>query len=363
MPLDVRSAEPALPPAVLREISSPAYSARLYGEENHSAASGSLQVGSSSSSLADTARIVWPYLLSAEANRSLLGATYHLCLTHGELKWIQQSARFRFRFLYMDKVFLSHSALWLHQPEPPPPPRDNEFIEVTHCYYRNRVAHIDRYSPMWFYHAPGSGVWLSVGRRYLVDETAIGARLASLLRNALVKGFGSGAAPGTDKFVLSFARLMQEHSLMNATNASTLDSVVFPLRSPVAWGGERLTEVVSLRAAGRETQHLDGIISGGDGVWQAGTRFVSCGRPPSLRMCVPNEPAMVVHGGICAQQLQHPMFDLLRASKNCSLAGEEEAGLRLALKDRRIEEGAAPAGWSAHSKAGAELRWTSSRAE
>lgn len=344
--------EPALPAALVRDLTSASYGERLYGEPGVVVPF-------------DSMRIFWPYLLSAEANRSLLGSIYHLCLTHGELKWIHLSARFRFRHVFMDKTFLTQSALFLHQPTAPPPPRSHEDIEVSHCYYRNRLEHIDRYSPMWFFHAPGSGVWLNTGRIFVADEMSVGAQRLSLLHRALVKGFGAGSAPGSDTFRLRFALFMQNHSLMNVSAASSIDTVVFPLRSPPAWGGERFTELVSLHLQGREVQHIAGnsTVAGNHTTWAAGTHYVSCGRPPRLRMCSPDEPAMVVHGAMCAQQYQHPMFDLLRAAKNCSTAGKEEPVLRLALKDRRREEGEASPGWSASSKDGAELRWTSRLAE
>lgn len=349
--INATASEPALPLALVRDLSSASYGQRLYGESDALAPIESI-------------RIIWPYLLSAEANRSLLGAIYHLCLSHGELKWIHLSARFRFRHVVMDKAFLTQSALFLHQPTPPLPPRSHEDIEVSHCYYRNRLEHIDRYSPMWFFHAPGAGVWLNVGRVFTADEASVGPTRLSLLHKALVKGFGAGSAPGSDTFRLRFALFMQNHSLMNLSAAQAIDTVVFPLRSPPAWGGERLTELVSLRLQGREVQHIDASnVAGNGSTWAAGMHYVSCGRPPRLRMCQPDEPAMVVHGAMCAQQYQHRMFDLLRAAKNCSAAGREEPRLRLALKDRQREEGEASPGWSASSKDGDNLRWTSSVAE
>ena len=96
------------------------------------------------------------------------------------------------------------------------------------------MERVDRYSPMWWYHAPGSGLFLRLDNAYTVHEGLVGKYNSLMLHKTLVQGFGVGTAPGTHTFQVRFALKMQELRLLNYSEAMRIDSVVFPLRSPFA---------------------------------------------------------------------------------------------------------------------------------
>lgn len=110
---------------------------------------------------------------------------------------------------------------------------------------------------------------------------------------------------------------MNSHSSAPSTPmhpVSQVDSVIFPHYESPNWGGERLTEVVTLRSLGREVHYIDQRLGGN----------ISCGRPPNLRPCSPSEPAMLVHGAMCSQPPQPAMAAVQRAAKTCAEAASEE---------------------------------------
>lgn len=103
---------------------------------------------------AHTARLLWPSLLSAEARDALSDATQ--CGPSPRL------ANASYPFVLFPINFLQPGAVWLHQPRFAAAPAPHQWAEVTHCSYS--WESVSSRTPMWFLHAPGSGVWLNVGR-------------------------------------------------------------------------------------------------------------------------------------------------------------------------------------------------------
>ena len=186
-----------LPSALVQDLAC-AYAARLYGEPSCRPMNLS------------SLRVVWPLLLSSASNQSLgltdpatsnasrAVAVYQACTAHSDVHGTQQrwlarySSRWRSSYIFVAPFLISHSALWVHQPALAPPPASHQWAEVTHCYFRSHLERIDRYTPMFLFHAPGSGVWLHTGRAYLADPSVIGAHRHALLHKTLVHGFGVG---------------------------------------------------------------------------------------------------------------------------------------------------------------------------
>lgn len=319
------SVRDALPVALRRYVASPQYAAQLYGERESTGLNLS------------TLRIIWPLLLSSEANASLLGGMFKLCTSLGWgrhlRKRLGESSHWQTsRFVFYERALVNRAALWLHQPTNLPlhhqpmissselSPSGGDFVEVSHCFYRNRQEHITLASPMWFFHAPGSGIWLPLGKRvYIVNTNVIGSRRAALLHRTLVTGFYE-VPPGSTTFTHRFAMFAANLSLMNYSEAAALDTVVFPLHSLQNWGGERLTELVSFRVAGgrgREIDYVEKVAALRSKSWNKRS-YLSCGRPPRLRRCRAEEPAMRVHGTMCTQPLQRHMAELVTAARNCT---------------------------------------------
>ena len=214
-----------LPAALVQDLAC-GYAARLYGEPSSTCRQMNLT----------SLRVVWPLLLSSEANQSL-GLTepssngshavtvYQACAARSDVHGTQQrwlvkySTRWRSSYVFVAPFLISHSALWIHQPALLAPPASNEWAEVTHCYFRSHLEHIDRYTPMFLFHAPGSGVWLHTGHVYVADPQVIGAHRHALLHKTLVHGFGIGSSPGGPVFYLRFALWMANYSLLSESEA------------------------------------------------------------------------------------------------------------------------------------------------
>ena len=45
----------------------------------------------------------------------------------------------------------------------------HSWVEATHCFYYDWAEHTHGGSPMWWFVAPGSGLWLNVGRTVVLD--------------------------------------------------------------------------------------------------------------------------------------------------------------------------------------------------
>ena len=156
---------------------------------------------------------------------------------------------------------------------------------------------------MWWYHAPGSGLFLRLGNVYTVNEKSVGKYNSLMLHKTLVQGFGVGSAPGSAIFQARFALKMQELKLLNYSDAMRIDSVVFPLRSPAQWAREHFSEIVHLRSTGREIQYVADLVDN-ERRSIADVPYLRCGWEGS-RPCVADESAMVVHGGVCNAKDQY----------------------------------------------------------
>jgi hypothetical protein len=249
---------------LLRYLAGDEYAAVLYGNM------GAARVNLS------TLRVVWPTMLSNSSIRSL--ATV-----------IQPGpgCRVTHPTFFFARSFLNAAAVWVHQPLMPPIPEQHTWVEASHCFYRNHQEKIDRYTPMWFLHAPGSGIWLNIGNTWVGRDLNKNEH-ERLVHKRLVTGFGTGSAPGSSAFRSHLARLMSSSKLLPEEQASQLDTVVFPHQSrSQSWGGERMTEIVLL--SGREIKYIDSVLS-----------QLRCGAPPNLRPCRLDEPAVTVHREMCS---------------------------------------------------------------
>lgn len=125
-----------------------------------------------------------------------------LCRSNERPTKLRQQADESQRFLLLTEVFQNHAAIWVHQPARNTSDElSGHSVEVTHCFYRNRHEHISIGSPMWFYHAPGSGLSARLGNALVVDTKRYGKHRVDALRFALKRSnhFGGGSAPGAPR--------------------------------------------------------------------------------------------------------------------------------------------------------------------
>lgn len=293
----------SLPLPLLHDLSS-SYAARLYSDGDSTSSSAnatSSELRHQAGMNLSTLRIIWPYLLSHAANASLTNRTLHVpCRPTDRPTSARRHAAASQRFLFMASTLLNYAAVWVHQPGggvPPPDLRDNEtLVEVTHCFYGNRQEHIDRYSPMWLFHAPGSGVAVRLGRALRV----VGTKDTHELRYVLKRLAEPGSVPGSVRYLQRVASYLNASGLVRGEHtARQVDSVVFPNMTSALWGGERFTEIVLLRTGGREHSYLSSILP-----------HLRCGRSPDglrvgVRACRRDEPALTVHGPMCLTSRFH----------------------------------------------------------
>ena len=136
---------------------------------------------------------------------------------------------------------------------------------------------------MWFFHAPGSGVWLNVGRTLVIDGSD--AVLQQKIHKALILGYRRHIDPLLED-------LRNRTGAENVTTLDDYDSVQFRLYSfSASWGGQRFTEIVMLKW-GNEMSYVSQHIT-----------HVRCGLHPDLRPCNEAEAAMRVHGQTCRRNL------------------------------------------------------------
>ena len=67
-------------------------------------------------------------------------------------------------------------------------------------------------------------------------------------------------------------------------DALAIDSINFPQVRDTSWGYKRKTEIVTLRTGAREISTIDTLA-----------RNLLCGRPPTLRPCHMDDPAILAH--------------------------------------------------------------------
>ena len=167
--------DPLLPVAVLRDLQN-AYSRALYDAEG--------QVNLS------TIRVLWPSVLSADAREALHGFVVceprHLSLPTSS------------QFLYYDAgLFLNSAALWLNQPrrahaavtaiDSCAATTSHSWVEATHCYFYNWGEHVHAGSPMFWFAAAGSGLWINLGSTLVVEVATYGSTAVARAHKHLVK--------------------------------------------------------------------------------------------------------------------------------------------------------------------------------
>jgi len=166
------------------------------------------------------ARILWPTLLDEQSVTSLSGKVN--CVHSAAPVSVQMSPP-PFAFVHPPANVLQGHALWVHRPRTallPAVPNDT-WVEVTHCPYA--AGHVK----MWLFAAPGSGLWMNVGRTLIlsVGRRNVGRRIHEALR------FGR-----TDEFL----------SIINHTHPGhEYDTVQFEEYHAASWPpGESFTEIV-----------------------------------------------------------------------------------------------------------------------
>lgn len=277
--------------ALLHELAH-GYSRALYGE------AGAFDLRS--------ARVVWPSLLGREALELLGDATQ--CGPRHEL------ADQLHPFVLFPINFLQPGALWLHQPRLPAAPASHTWAEVSHCSYR--LEGISARTPMWFLHAPGTGLWLNVGESYRHPRSsdpldAHTARLQRLLTLGALRGYAKEAGlPLATPLAPSQQGGSGSIGVRPGNNDSTplpYDSVQFEHGSAPSWRGETWTSIVML-AWGREIEF----------VADRDLHRFRCGPSPArLRPCAADDAAVRMQGPSCFRSVrQHTtMIQLLNRSR------------------------------------------------
>ena len=232
----------------------------------------------------DQTRVIWPSLLSSSGRATLKRAVYcrgvQLCNSKSRSRG-QHCAERNSTVLFVQPPgnFLNSEALWVHQPEwrLPRPPVTDQWAEVSHCFYWSPHEHVHPGTPMFFFHAPGSGVWLNVGRTLLVESSD--PSLIAHMHKAVILGYDHRIEPLLDE-------LRNRSTVGNISALHDYDSVQFPLYGySSSWGGQRFTEIVMLKW-GREMSFVSQHIN-----------HVRCGQLPDLRPCNETEAAIQVQIG------------------------------------------------------------------
>lgn len=259
--------------ALLRaELLEGRYSQRLY------AVNRSLDIGH--------LRVLWPSLLPPGALRKAV-----LC---GSLQARRKAPALPdMPALFVEGRLLNGNAIWVHQPARrlPSASPSHSWVEVTHCFHLSPVHY--RRTPLWVLHAPGSAVWINVGRTVHVPSTGPQQRVAPLLRAALHADFHTAAGRANVRSLL----------LNLSDGADGLpDTVQFPLYRRPAVHGQRFTDIVML-SWGRQMRYLAEDID-----------QLRCGPRSHLRRCMPNEPALQMVDSSCVE----PPDDAQLASWDCA---------------------------------------------
>lgn len=275
--------------ALLHELAH-GYSRALYGE------AGAFDLRS--------ARVMWPSLLGREALELLGDATQ--CGPRHEL------AEQLHPFVLFPINFLQPGALWLHQPRLPAAPASHTWAEVSHCSYR--LEGISARTPMWFLHAPGTGLWLNVGKSYRHPRSsdpldAHTARLQRLLTLGALRAYAKEAGLPLATPIAPSQRGSGSIGVRPGNDTAAplpYDSVQFEHSSAPSWRGERWTSIVML-AWGREVEFVADHL-----------HRLRCGPSPArLRPCAADDAAVRMQGPSCFRSVrQHTtMVQLLNHSR------------------------------------------------
>jgi len=209
-------------------------------------------------------RVIWPSLLSATGALDFVRLRCSMPASAAEndvaifYDWPEH------------RNFLQHGALWLHRPlhQLAAAHEDDAWIEVVHCAYTNGVTIT---TPMYFLHAPGSGLRLNVGRSLRMHQIHDGDTDPHFaVHRAVDRGdiTQAGALLGMD--------------------LSSYDSIQFPLYTTESWKSEHFTEVAMLRWHS-ERDHVSAHLS-----------HFRCGPLHALRECTAHDPAVSQMAGTCS---------------------------------------------------------------
>lgn len=223
-------------------------------------------------------RLIWPSLLSASA--------INLVRTRCTMPADPQESALAFAYPWPGNRFLQHAALWLYRPHQQLTftVEDNSWVEVTHCAYTNGVTDT---TPMYFFHAPGSGVHLNVGRSL---------RLRQVHDDDSDPHFDAHRA--IDRGDISRAERLL------GVDLSVYDSVQYPLYTTETWRGAQFTEIAMLKWQ-NEREHITARLS-----------ELRCGPSWALRECQRNEPAVSQMADGCSGPLP-ASIDTLRRNSYC----------------------------------------------
>ena len=223
-------------------------------------------------------RLIWPAVLSDTA----LSRVRIRCTAPATA----QEEGLAFNFPWPGSNFLQHAALYLYRPRSQVAftHEDHTWVEVTHCAYTHGVH--DR-TPMYFFHAPGSGLRLNVGRSL---------RLRQVHDGDDDPHFAVHRATDRGDFATA-ARMLN-------VNLSQYDSIQYPLYTTETWRGLQFTEIAMLHWH-NEREHVTARLD-----------ELRCGPASALRECRTDEPAITQMAVACSGPLSSAM-QRLRSRASC----------------------------------------------
>mmetsp|Transcript_34638 Transcript_34638/g.84272 ORF Transcript_34638/g.84272 Transcript_34638/m.84272 type:complete len:365 (-) Transcript_34638:513-1607(-) len=260
-------------------------------------------------------RILWPALLTPKAFRSLLQPGVVTC---GKDPRMSSETHM---FVDPPKNNLQAQAIWIHQPtlsrallprEFAAPP-SHSWVEVSHCYYSAEGGY-NKIEPMWFFAAPGSGLFLNVGRTVHLDIHLGGTdeKRRERMHRALAAGNYYGLNElinGTESDLRCWKKTRAARCFKSL---KSYDSMIFPLRKWRTWGHELWTEIVLLHR-GAERTFVSSALD-----------WLRCGDFPRLRKCSPTDAAVRMQGPSCIRAMDRfaPMREIL-SKQNCSIQNKK----------------------------------------
>ena len=196
-------------------------------------------------------RVCWPAGLSSHGRRALRTAVS--CGTPVRRNVLPAGSAPR---LYVDNLyaFVNSVAVWVQQPPErfPEPGLPHTWIEVTHCFYYSWPEHIHQGTPIHFFHAPGSGVSINLGRSLVLRHDRYGWQNVGRVHRYFNDKAHRPLAQNVTSLLRQLRKLLRTPTLdgidtPDARRHAPIDSVQFVGARNKNWGSERFTEVVMLR--------------------------------------------------------------------------------------------------------------------
>lgn len=225
-------------------------------------------------------RLIWPSLLPQVA----LDLVWMRCT----LPISAQEEQLSFAYPWPNHHFMQHAALFLYRPrhELTFTIADYQWVEVTHCSYSHGVTDA---TPMYFFHLPGSGLFLNVGRSL---------RLRQVQDDDDDPHFAVHRAIDRGDF--------ETAELLLGMGLSAYDSVQYPLYTTEAWRGQMLTEIAMLKWH-NERDHITSRLTD-----------LRCGARDALRACREDDVAVSQMVGICNGPSAPSSIATLRSKSKCA---------------------------------------------